>query len=426
MEEFTVFERTFDKQQESDGLFVRLTCSEDNELQYVKVKSVTFNESIGLMIPTMIIDFVDATGDFVNHNRLNTDAIYTLYFGRSMLMATETTYKIFDIQHSNGTQGRTKNMGFKVMFSHSSWEESAAVKRSKGWNLRKYSDVVSEIVSNKGYESVDIETSLRTVENIIQMNETDNSLIRKIQKRATPVSQDGHYVFCGTLDNRFFFKSTYELIKAGMDKRKDDKMVVLRLGGQPSQRDREKLTVNNENVPVGFTGFGASENYAGHVANGATAVEASYYDWNNRTYIRKTKGFKDLNATQLSEWSLIRENTNYVSKKVFGGRDRSVVDEAINQMSETSLAMQDVYINLEGQLELHCGDIVEVIIPTNEDSEVPYNEMYSGYYMIKDIKHMMALSKSTDFVSQLTLTRNGMDAKDMKGYVRSKNGRTSL
>lgn len=423
MTQFTVFERTFEQKEESDGLFIRLACSEDNELQYVKVKSITFNESLGLMLPTMVIDFIDGTGDFVNHNRLNTDAIYTLYFGRTMIDASETNFKIFNIQHGNGTQGRSKNTGFKVIFSHESWEDTIAIKKNRGWPMMKYSAVLADIVGSKGYESVDIEESLRTVETVIQINSSDHSMIESIKSKATPKSRDGHYVFCGTLDNRFFFKSTYELIKAGMEAFKNKKMVTLRLGGQPSNIDKERLYKNNESVPVGFSGFGASENYAGNVASGAGGVEAAYYDWNNRTYVKKKKTFSDLNSTQLSEWSLMRESADYTTKVVFGGRDGVVVDQEINKLSEMSLAMQDVTINLEGQTALHCGDIVEVIIPTTEDSEIPFNEMYSGFYMVRDVKHLMTLSKATDFVSQLTLTRNGMDAKNMDGYVRSKRGK---
>jgi hypothetical protein len=51
--------------------------------------------------------------------------------------------------------------------------------------------------------------------------------------------------------------------------------------------------------------------------------------------------------------------------------------------------------------------------------------MYSGFYMIADIQHLLSLNTATDFVSQLQLTRNGMDAKDMEGYVRSKKGKVS-
>lgn len=425
MTEFTVFEKTFEQKDDSDGLFIRLTCDNDSELQYVKVKSITLNESLGLTIPTMVIDFVDGSGDFVNNVKLNTDAVYTLHFGREMIEASESKFKIFSIQHGNGTQGRSKNTGFKVVFSHESWEDIIAIKKNRGWSQMKYSAVVSEIVSDKGFNNIDVEESQSTEDTITQINIADQKLLKYIQHRATPASRDGHYVFCGTLDNNFFFKSTYELIQTGMELHKNKKMVILRLGGQPSTRERERMYKENEKVPVGFSGFGSNESYAGSISNGASGVEASYYDWNNRAYIKEKKTLADINSTQLSEWSSIRKSANYISKKVFGGRDGGVVAREINTLSESSMNMQPVTINLEGQLELHCGDIVEVIIPTADDNQVPFNEMYSGFYMIDDIQHMMTLNKATDFVSQIKLTRNGMDAKDMKGYVRSKKGKVS-
>lgn len=425
MSDFTVFEKVFEKTETTDGLFIRLTCSEDNELQYVRVESITMNESLGLLIPTMIIDFVDGTGDFVNHNRLNTEAVYTLYFGRSMEDASETNFKIFNIQHGGGTQGRSNNMTFKVIFSHESWDGSISEKKSRGWNNIKFSEVVEEVVAEKGYDSVDVEESLRTMEQVLQINETDNQLIYSIQSKAKPNSEDGHYEFCGRLDNKFFFKSTYELIEDGMEKYKSKDMVLLRLGGQPPQSMKERAYKENENVPVSFMGFGANESYSTTISEGASGIESSYYDWENRAYIKKGRSFSDINSTQLSEWSLIREGVEKISKKIFGGRDFSVVDKAINTLSKLSLSMQDVTINLEGQTEIHCGDIVEVIIPTTEDSETPYNEMYSGFYMVKDVQHLMTLKAATDFVSKLTLTRNGMDAKNMKGYVKSKKGKVN-
>lgn len=423
MDEFTVFEKTFDKTNDVDGFFIKLTCSEDNELQYVRVDSITLNESLGLMIPTMIIDFVDGSGDLFNHNRLNTEAVYTLYFGLDKIEAKETKFKIFDIQMGGGTAGRSNNMKFKVLFSHESWEDTTAQKKSRGWHDKKFSDAITDIINTKGFKEVNIEESTRTIQFINQLNQADNKFISSIRTKATPISEDGHYVFCGTLDNRFFFRSTYELIQDGMKLNKEKKMPVLRLGGQPSNNVRDKLYENNDNTPISFSGFGASESYADKVSNGASAVNVGYYDWANRRYVRARKHYSDLKSTQLSEYSLMRTGNDYVSKNVFGGRDDTVIDVEMNRLSEISLEMQDITINLQGQLGMHSGDIVEVIIPSTEDSETPYNEMYSGFYMVRDIKHMMTLNKATDFISQIKLTRNGMDGKNLEGYVKSKRGK---
>ena len=421
----TIFEKVFTKMDGLDGLFIRLTCSEDNELQYVSVKNITLVEGLGLVTPTMVIEFVDGTGDFTNHNRLDTDALYTLYFGREMTTATQTPFKIVDIQTASGTQGRTNNMSFSVVFAQKMWQELSVVKHNRGWENKRYDEIISEIVSDKGFDEVDVEESDSIITNILQISKTDNAMINDIQQKATPSSHDGHYVYSARLDNKFFFKSTLTLIDKGMELRKEDKLPKLQMGGQPPRDDRAKTYSGNKNIPTAFTGFGSVENYAKHLKNGVTSIESSFYDWEGRTYNRVKKGLADINATQLSEWSLVREATDFVSKKVFGGRLTNVMSKSINNISEMSLQMQDVFINLEGQIELHVGDIVEVIIPTTEDSNTPYNEMYSGYYMVSNIKHQMTLNKATDFVSQLTLTRNGMDAKDMKGYVRSKQGRVS-
>lgn len=422
-DEYVIFEREFREENAHDNLYVKLVCNADTELQFVTVRGITFIESLGLMVPSMIIDFVDGSGDFVNHNRLDTDATYTLYFGRTQEDCYQTSYKILDIQNANKLKGTSSNMAFKVVFGHKSWEDTVAVKKNRSWGNVYLSDVVEAIANEKGYSEVTVEPSMEIIESVIQSNRPDSQFIASLKGRAKPRSEDGHYEFCGTLDNRFFFRSTYELIQEGVRLRSLDKMPLLRLGGQPPKQHRDTIYADNENVPIAFLGLGLSENYMANVAEGVTSIRAGYYDWENRRYVRKDRRFSDLNSTQLSEWSLIRSNSNYVSKRVFGGRKAEVVNEAINELSQRSLNMQDIYINIEGQVKMHCGDIVEVMIPTGEDSQVPYSELYSGFYMIRELKHSISMRSSVDFVTQVTLTRHGMDSKELSGYAKSANGR---
>jgi hypothetical protein len=425
-DDFVVFERLFEKTDSVDGLFIRLTSDKDTRLEYNTVTGISFSESMGNMVPVMIIDFVDGSGDFINHNRLDTDAVYTLYFGRTVEDSYQTKYKIADINTANKTAGRSNNVQFKVIFAHQHWQELTAINRNRGWYDTYYSDVVDEVVADAGFGEVDIEPSKRAISELLQNNKPDNTMIQEIAHSATPESEDGHYEYCGTLDNRFFFLSTATLIEKGIEVYKNDKMPILRLGGNPPPAIREKAFKDNKNIPVGFLGFSINESYMSNVTRGVTSVDVGYYDWEEGKYIRNTRKYTDLKSTQLSEMSLIRESTDFVSRKLYGGRSPQIVDQANNELSMQSLSMQSIDINIEGQIEMHCGDIVEVIIPTGGDSEVPYSEMYSGFYMIREIEHAMSLSRSTDFTSRITISRHGVDSKELKGYVSSKRGRANF
>lgn len=424
MDEFIIFERTFVRMNQADNLFVRFSCAEDNELQFVRATNVVFKESFGLMTPTLAVTFMDGSGDFINNNRLNTEAIFTLHFGRDLYNSYKAEYKIAHINAGNGISGQSKSTHFQVLFVHRAWEEVTAEKRNRGWSNVRYSDVVNTIAREGGYKTIEVEPSSGVRETIIQSNVTNRDMMRYLKRDASPRSGDGHYEYSGRIDNVFFFKSTSQLISEGIAKFRAGTMPVLRLGGQPSVENRDELYAQNENVPISFTDFSINEKYMKSVIDGGSAIESGYYDWNSRQYIRSVHRFQDLNVTQLSEWSLLRDNVDFVSEKVDGGRDPVVQSKANNKLSVIAHDVQEIHVNIEGQYTLHCGDIVEVIIPNAlGDSESPYNEMYSGFYMISQVTHQMMLMSSSDYVSQLVLVRHGLDGKNMKGYRRSSKGR---
>lgn len=427
MEEFVIFERFFDQESRSDTFFIRLSCEEDIETQYIQPLRVAFAESLDSMYPMMIIDFVDGSGDFFSKTKLDTEVIFNLYYGRTIEDLERTQFKIAEIQFSNGIQGTPKSSSFKVIFLHKDWEEISAVRRNRGWVNTRYSDIVNQILQNREYDEIEIEESFRVPFNVLQSNWTDEYMIEYIKDNATPRSQDGHYEYCGRLDGRFFFMSTYELIQRGIEAYKNDDMPILRMGGQPSEQERERYYSENKQVPIGFMDFRNNEHYADFVANGITMIETGYYDWNNRRYIRTRKKFSDLNATQLSEKSLIRDNVDFLSKKLFGGRDSNIESYANNLLSGMAITMQDITINIEGTFHLHCGDIVEVVMPSNpEEDMVPYNELYSGFYMIREVNHAMGIQNQAEFVTNITLSRHGIDNKEIEGYVSSRKGRFSM
>lgn len=427
MAEFVLFERSIIQEHTDDSLFVRLTCDRDNELEFFRIMTVTFAESLGLMTPMMIIDFEDGSGDLFNYNRLDTEATYTLFFGRSLEDSTQTEYKIADIQYQNGMLGRSTNIRFQVVFAARAWQQFSAEKKTRGWRRKLYSEVVEEIASEGDFGKVVVEPSQRLQSSIIQSGCTDTLFLKDIASYAAPASADGHYEYAATLDNRFFFRSTGELIADGVEEYQAGNMPLLRLDGQAGDRNRHRSKRENQGVPLNFLGFSGEEDYMRKLSDGASAIETGYYDWENRRYVRGVVHFEEEPVTQLSEWSLLRDDADFISKKMYGGRRGRIENQARNHLSRLALNMQAIHINIEGTHVLHPGKVISVIIPNSvEEAASPYNEMYSGFYMISDVKHQLFLTTSIEYVTQITLTRHGMDTKVLGGYIRSANGRAQF
>lgn len=424
-EEFTVFERQILQESDRKGLFVRLFSDRDTRLQYVQVKSITLGESLGVLTPMMIVDLVDGSGDFFNHNRLDTEAVYTLIFGRDAENSREVPFKIADIQYQNGTMGQSDNVHFRIIFAHRSWQGLSARKRMRGWKDVLYSDVVKEIMTEAGYTPT-VEASQRLQDSVLQSNSTDTRLISDIASWATPASSDGHYEYAARLDGRFFFESTGAMINKAVPLYQANRMPLLRLGGD-SFNDQVRAALNEGNVPLTFLGFSGEEEYVTRTSNGASAIESGYYDWEKRKYVKKVSRFEEQTISQLSAWSLLRSDAQFVSKKVFGGRDPDIERTSENRLSSLALNMQTLHINIDGQHTIHSGDIIEILVPTAIQGSIsPFNEMYSGFYMVKDIKHQLHLHKAVDYVTQISLVRHGMDINRLGGYLKSAKGKAAF
>lgn len=426
MTDFVIFERFGDQVTSTDSLFIRLACDRDTRLQYFNVKNITMGESLGLMIPTIIIDVDDGSGDLINHVRLDTDAVYTLFYGRDMETANDMNFRIVDIKATNGIAGRSTNNQFKITMAHEEWQENYAALRNRAWTDAYISDIVREVIRDTTYDRAFIEDSFDISKNVIQSHSSNSQFMKSLANRGKPASRDGHYEFALTFENTFFFLSTKELIERGKEDKRGNKMPILRLGGHPPERMRDRAYADNNNVPIGFLGFSVDEHYMNSLSNGATEVEYGYFDWDDREYVSDEKRLSDLNVSQLSEWSLIRTTSEYPSKKMFGGRSKETESNAINSLSRTALNIMDIGIDIEGNLEIHSGDILEVVIPTGDDSQIPYSELYSGFYMVRSIQHKIIMESRMDFTSSLVLTRHGVDGFELSDYEKSSRGRVVI
>lgn len=433
-EEYILFERQIGKGPSEETVFVRLSCEKEYEILFSYPKYVKIHEVLSMGSPYVIVDFLDASGAGTNINKIDTTAIFNLYFGRDLEESRSMRMKIAKVDHANGIGGKSAQVGFSIHFVHESWNSFIHKTHNRGWSNIKYSDIMAQIASESGFNVLGIADTDQTKELVTQTNTSNHKLLKKIIKAAKPsAGSNGHYEFGVDLEGNFFCLPLSDLYAKAHENRTDrpdsenkNAIPLFRMDGHPKpiQQRKELKEKDNSGYPYLFSSYEIKEDYMDKMLHGAGGVTTMYYDFDSGTYVKKDNTFSSSDFDQLSEWSLIHPDDEVRNTKVYGGRDTNTENVGSNQLSKASNKIQTIKIQTEGTPFIKIGDIVELIIPTPPDMyREPYNETYSGYYMVSHVEHVFRLHKRTVYANTLTLTRHGIDKKDLDGYTRSAKGK---
>lgn len=436
LDEYVLFEREISKGIDEETLFVRLTCEKDFEIAFSYPKYVKMYEVLSTGSPYVIIDFVDAIGAGTNANKIDTNAIFTLYFGRTLEESRSMRMKIAKVDHSNGIGGKSTHVGFSIHFVHESWNSFIHKTHNRGWSNIKYSDVIAQIASESGFNVLGIADTRLTKELVTQTNTSNHKLLKKIIASAMPVAgSNGHFEFGVDLEGNFFCLPVSDLIKKAHESRTDrppsenrGEIPLFRMDGHPANvRERKDLkNKDNAGYPYLFSSYEVKEDYMPMMMRGAGGITTMYYDFDSGEYRKKNNTLSSSDFDQLSEWSVVHPDDEVNNTRLYGGRDPDTEVKGTNLLSNSTNSVQKVKIKTEGTPFIKIGDIVEVIIPNPPDMySEPYNETYSGFYMVSGVEHMFRLHKRTAYSNILTLTRHGVDKKDLDGYARSSKGKVT-
>jgi len=427
-DETIIFEQMLGKPNYDDAIFVRLSTSADIGMFMFRVGGIVVKEGLSLGSPVAIIDFIDATGDLVNHNRLDTNATYNLHIGKSPEHTKVVSLKISRIDFENHIGGKTEQVNFRVHFVHATWEAMMHKSHNRGWNNTKLSSVVNSIVSDINFRDKYVSPTRTVHEFVVQPNWTNQTFLKWLAERSDTNSQyDGHFEFGITMDGTFFYGSIPDLV----DRFKSMKNVIpsIKMGGYYGSNDRRKeATKANEYVPINFTKLGCTEDFFEMTLQGAGGVRTRYYDFERGEFVVRDNKYGDSRSSQLSDWSLIHPENELAGLNIAYGRDTLSENNSNNRVSSATMSMQRMKVEINGTPFVSIGDIIEVIIPTPVDSsKIPYSEMYSGYYMVSEVEHLITTrTQSTNYTTALTLSRQGIDGKSIKGLVKSKVGKVQF
>lgn len=431
--EYVLFERYIGKESEEEPIMIRLSCEKDYEVMFAAPMFVKIYEGLSMGSPYIVVDFWDANGDGVNINKIDTDAIFNLYFGRGLAESRHAKMKIAKVAFDNGKAGTSSRFAFSVHFVHESWNSFIHKTHNRGWKNIKYSEIVTAIAQECKFNVLKISETKKSKLSVVQTDWNNLDLLKRISSKAEPISgSDGHFEFGVDLEGNFFFMPFSDLITNAHENRRDRPdsenrkgMPVLRLdGNSPSQYDRKKMNEENGKIPVSFSTYSVDENFMDKIIQGAGGVTSMYYDFETGTYVKKDNKLSEQTTSQLSEWTLVHPSNEISSLKIMGGRNPEIQQEAVNRLSNVSNSIQKVKIEADGTPFIRIGDVVEVIIPNPPETySEPFNEIYSGYYVVASVNNIFRLHKNTAYKTVLTLTRQGIDKKDLEGYVRTTKGK---
>lgn len=430
---YVLFERQIAKESSEEQILIQLSCEQDFEVAFANPQYVKVFEGLSMGSPYIIVDFIDANGDAVNINKMDTNAVFTLSFGKSITESRVIRMKIAKIEFGNKSMGTSSNFAFAVHFVHESWNTFIHKTYNRGWSNVRYSDIVSTIASESGFNVRHIAETPNTIPQVTQPNWSNLKLLQHISDRARPKNPaTGHFEFGIDLEGNFFFMPLSELISKAHENKVDrppsenrSTIPLFKLDGNPqNEENRRRLKEENGFVPQTFHTFSVQENYMNQIMQGAGGITTSYYDFNTGTYKKKENKMSETDIDQLSEWSLIHADNERSSMRMYGGRDAGVEQRGRNRLSDSANSIQRITIQCDGTSYVKIGDLVEVLIPNPpEVYNTPYNEVYSGYYIVSNVENVFRLNKRTAYKTVLTLSRQGIDMKELDGYVRTTKGK---
>ena len=398
MKKYVLFEEIW-----SENFYLKFESTHDSSMSNISVSSLSIIESLSYGSPAMILKFVDGYGDLINHTYISPIAEYDFFIGKNQFDNDKSSFKLSYAEYVNGSPGLPENIGTGITFLGNYWDALLKDTYSRSWTNVRYSDVVEEIVKKAGIKNFEIEETDGFF-NIIQPDWNNFQLIRWIADRAKSVNGHVSYRFGFLSDGSFFFKSLDTL-----NRQKAKKIL--------------QLSHPNKDSDLFFSGFEIRQDYANVLPSGGFGVEATYFDYETKQFITKKRKFSESNQRQLADWSFIAREHETSDYRFFGGRDTNTPHVADTRISDISNSLITMTIHTQGDIKLHVGDTVHLIMNSSQYSKTLYNEKYSGNWLITKIIHTLNFQDKV-FESYIDLQRCGFNGNKLKGFVKSKKGKS--
>lgn len=421
-DDFVIFSQFIGNLGSTDSLFVRLSATTDMTLNSITPIRLEMVEMFSSGTPVISFEFTDGNGDYVNHNKPRPDSVFYLDIGNNPLETTRLNLRITKTVMLNQKAGMASQIAFKMFFVHAGWGEFLNKRKNRAWKDALHSEIVTQLVSEAGFTPDVTETST-IAENFVQPYWNDFQCIKYLCGKSMS-KNGGHMEFGATLDGRFIYKTTGDMIAEQRIKAKNKKIPVMRMEGQIADPNVRAEKYAENGAPTYFISFSAEEDYMNAVTTGGGGVRGMYFDTMSGAYVNSNVVYSDSDSPQLTDWGAVQLSDENTGVRLYGGRHGDVMVEASNRMVDLVDSINRFEISTERAIELHIGDMLELIIPTppSINSIVPQNIFYSGFYLVCGISHTVNFNKST-ISTRISLMREGFDGKQLGGYTKSRKGK---
>lgn len=419
-EEFIIFEREVIRNDPVNDIFIRLVCDKENEIRRYNPIKLTVQELMnsGGIVAHLLIN--DAGGDLFNHMKINTGATFTITYGHSVENSVSVETKILSYDQVNQTLGRPHDMQLRITFGSPNWYGMTAEGHGRGWSGLSYSDIVTDMVSTLGYTETDIGGTEGTFQSVVQPNWTNVEFLKWIAQRAKSddTGSDGIFMFGVDTEKKFTFKSYDQLVNDNRSSLNGGRSPVIRMDIPPaSNAQTEREIQDNDLVSPTFTGINVVEDYAMGCKKGASGGTAGHYDWESGEFITNTVSINSMNVPQLCDYTSLRTEMNGNTLYHDYGRDPESENYLKNRVGNENLNISKVNVVSAGMPKIHIFDFVELVIRnTSLGSQVAFNEMYSGFYMVSGIKHTFVFNEIIQYNTETVLMRHGVDDGAYQGF----------
>jgi len=122
----------------------------------------------------------------------------------------------------------------------------------------------------------------------------------------------------------------------------------------------------------------------------------------------------------LSDFIFLDERHNKIPMLLDYGRDTKAKQEMDILVSRATNENIHAAIQINGDMNIHAGDIIELIIPSTDEQGTIMAELYSGKYLVNGVRHkIIPGTAKVSFVTTLDLVRCGLNVvEDDGGLVR--------
>jgi hypothetical protein len=422
-----IFKREFNRAggDKNDSFFVQLEADTPSPLATVQPVAISISEAFSFATPIITVTFNDGAGTYFNMVKMETDQVYYLAMGGSKLRSTRIPLKIAKIQLKNMVGGKSSQVSFKITFVHSGWSELLNIRHNRGFTNQSYSDIVKSIASESNYKSISTAPSKGKF-NAIQPHWTNLAFLKWIQERAVSAKFDDHFEYGCNINGDFFFSTISDMVYQQKSSIMSGDIPTLRLGSYAENEvKRSKDLTENFNVPNFFTDFNATEHYMDTAINGGGGVISMAWDFEKGQFIQEDLKQSNMSMLMMSDVSSLKTVHETSNLRVFCGNDvanSGAIGKAV--VSSVSTSGQQFQITTDGSININIGQVVELIILNDKTLyKSPYSMLHSGFFIIASVTHMVVLGDTNKFTSTISLSRSGINGKDLKGYVKTKGGK---